>query len=262
MTLLLVGIILSMPGVDTKGLAPESVTALEQIMKEGPCPCDPQKSMLQCIEAKSCAGATNLANYGADKLRKGLGADQLREAVIKKFMDDNVNFTFDLKGVPKKGAAKGRIVIVEFADFECPHCALMGEMLGKVVKAHPKAVTVYFKNFPLPHHMHAEPAARASLAAHKQGRFWPMHDMIFANQMKLKKGSFAAFAAELGLNVKKFQADMESDEIRRAVLRDRDEGIKSQLQSTPTLYINQKLYHGDKTLEGISAHIKSLLKKK
>lgn len=251
-----------MPGVDVAGLAASDVEALATLMSEGACPCDPKRSLLECIQARSCAKATDLARYGAKKLREGLGIEQVREAVVKKYLDDNVSFTFDLEGVPRKGAEKGRITIVEFADFECPHCALLAKVLPQVLAAYPNEVTLYFKHFPLPMHTYAEAAARAAWAAGRQGRFWQMHDLIFQNQGSLSPERFVAFARELGLNVEKFKADMESPAAHEAIARDRKEGMESGLSGTPTLYINGKLYYEDKTAEALKAHIEALLKNK
>jgi protein-disulfide isomerase len=251
----------TLPGVDFKGLAQEEVTALTTLLGEGACPCDPQKTLLQCIGEKSCDKATDLAAYGADKFRDGFGIEEVRAAVVKKYMDDNITFTFELKDTPRKGPENAAVVIVEFADFECPHCRLMSGVLDQVAKKYPRQVAVYFKQFPLPSHIMAEKASRATLAAMQQGRFWEMHDMVFANQMTLSDEKFIRFAQELGLNIEKFKAAMASDAVRRQVARDKEEGIQSQIGGTPTIFVNGKLYHGDKTLEAISKHIDGLLKK-
>jgi protein-disulfide isomerase len=252
-----------LPGVDPKGLDADEQKFLTDLMKEGVCPCDAKKSMFDCIQAKSCPKADDLARYGADKFREGLGEDQVREAVVKKYFDDNVSFDFfDLKDTPRKGAAKAKITIVEFADFECPHCALVSKTMSDLVKAFPDDVAVYFKNFPLPAHTHAEAASRACAAAGRQNKFWQMHDLVFANQMNLGPERFTEFATELGLNLPKFKADMESDAVRKLVERDRAEGMRAQLTGTPTLYINGKLYHEEKTLEALKAHVNGLLKAK
>ncbi|MCA9558374.1 MAG: thioredoxin domain-containing protein [Myxococcales bacterium] len=250
-----------LPGVDTKGLVADEIGALSALMKEGACPCNPRLSLFECIEKKSCPQATELAAFGADRFRDGDGIEQVREAVVRKYLDEHVTFTFELGDTPSKGAKDGRIQIVEFADFECPHCALMRPVLEEVVKAYPKDVTVYFKQFPLQHHMFADLAARATLAAHRQGRFWPMHDLIFTNQGKLSAEKFVEFATELGLNVEKFKADLEDPALAKQIQRDRQEAIDAQLTGTPTLYINGKLYTEDKSPEAIKAYVQKAIGK-
>ncbi|MEZ4468354.1 MAG: DsbA family protein [bacterium] len=77
---------------------------------------------------------------------------------------------------------------------------------------------------------------------HRQGRFWPMHDLIFQNQGSLGPQKFIDFATELGLNVDRFKVDMESKEIREQVLKDRQEGVDAGISATPTLFINGRMY--------------------
>lgn len=254
--------IAEMPGVNVQKLSADEVGDLEVMMKQGACPCDPKLSLFECIEKKSCPAATGLANFGADKMREGLGAEQVMKAVVKKYINDHVPpAVFDVKQTPFKGAKDGKIVLVEFADFECPRCGAVRKILGEVVKAFPKDVKLYFKQFPIAFHQNAEPAARAALAAHKQGRFWDMHDLIFQNQAKLSAERFTEFATELGLNVERFKADMASPAIAKQVQSDRDEGMKSGLSGTPTIFINGRMYVDDVTVDGLKAHIQGLLKK-
>ena len=83
---------------------------------------------------------------------------------------------------PATGAAVPLVTIVEYSDFQCPYCSRLAETLHEVVGEHDQDVKLVFKQFPLPMHPQAEPAARAALAAHRQGKFWPFHDKMFANQ--------------------------------------------------------------------------------
>lgn len=250
-----------LPGIDTTGLDAAALANLDGLLTEGPCPCDrtARTNMKQCVEAKSCPGATDLGRFAVAKLKAGMGMEEVREALIRKYMDDHVSFEFDLRGTPSKGAKNAKVVIVEFADFECPHCAAMRSVLTDVIKAFPEQVSLHFKQFPLQHHEYSLMAARASLAAHKQGRFWQMHDIIFSNQGSLTDDSFKNFAAELGLNLKKFEADMKSEEIGERISTDLKEGSEG-VRSTPTLFINGKYYHGEKTVAGLSEHISGVLK--
>lgn len=250
-------------GVDPKGLDTDDQKFVVEMARESMCPCNPKISMFECIQSKSCDKAIDLARYATDKFREGFGEDQVREAVVQKYFNDYVTFDwFDLKDSPRKGAAKGKVTIVEFADFECPHCALLGRVMPDLVKAFPNDVTVYFKHFPLEGHEHSAQAARAAWAAGRQNKFWQMHDLIFANQMSLSPQKFDDFASELGLNMARFKADMESQEAHKSIERDRGEGVRAQLTGTPSVYMNGKWYLGEKTLEAMKAHVEKLLKAK
>lgn len=250
-----------MPGVDLDKLEPSEAKALVQLMKEGACPCEPARSLYDCIVAKSCDRATSLAQFGATKFGQGFNVDEVREAVVRKYFDDNITFSFELADRPSKGAADGRVVMVEFADFQCPHCSEFAKVLSELVKVYPKDVRVVFKQFPLRMPSPSEAAARATWAAFQQDRFWPMHDLIFESVGAVTESKLTAFATELGLNLKKFDADMNSDAARTYVLSDRNEGAKTNLTGTPTLFINGKLYHEDKSLDALKAHVKSILEK-
>ncbi|MCB9522708.1 MAG: thioredoxin domain-containing protein [Myxococcales bacterium] len=250
-----------LPGVDTKGLQPAELTALTELMNQGACPCTPKDSLLACIQQKSCPEATALADFGAAKFRDGLGAEQVQEAVVRKYlMDHTPTATFELGDTPFKGDPNAAITIVEFADFECPHCAHMAEVMRDFVKKN-KGLKLYFKQFPLGMHPQSEKAAVATLAAHRQGKFWPMHDLCFQNQGKLSDDSYAKFAGELGLNVTKFQADMADPALAQQVARDRQEAIAAGLQGTPTLYFNGRQYMEEKTAEALQDYLKRLRKK-
>ena len=249
----------NLPGIDLKGLEKDELEALGQLLQGGACPCNTKVSIAECVEQKSCEQATLLARFAVDRFKEGFGPEQVQQAVVKKYFDEIMKFTFDLKDTPKKGATNGRVVIVEFADFECPHCALVSKILPEVIKAFPKDVTLYYKHFPLPSHTWAEQASRAAWAAGRQDKFWPMHDLIFANQSALDAAKFTAFAQELGLNLEKFKADMASTEASRSIERDKAEGVKAALTGTPSLYINGKFYYEDKTPEALKAYVEKLL---
>ena len=250
----------AMPETGIEALAIGAQRDLTTLMKEGPCPCDPSQTMFQCIQARSCPAATGLARYGVELYKQGLGSDQVAEMIIKRFIAE---FTppveFKLEKTPWKGSKSAQITIVEFADFECPHCALMGNMLKEVLKQRPGAVKVYFKQFPLPFHKVAPIASQATLAAHRQGMFWPMHDLIFKHQAELSVDKITSFAEELNLNMMLFRSDLMSAEIRTQVEAEHAEGVKAGLQGTPTLFFNGKMYTGKPETGAIIAHIDALL---
>lgn len=249
----------TLPGVDTRDLDALEITALATLMSEGACPCDTNKSLLDCIRATSCPAATELAGFGAGKLRDGLGIEQVREAVVRKYLEDHMRYTFDLTGTAYKGTLGAPVTIVEFADFECPHCALMRTILTEVVEAFPGKVVLHFKQFPLGHHAHSHGAARAALAAGRQGRFWPMHDLLFQNQGTLSPERFVEFATEIGLNIDRFKRDIEDPALYAQIERDRNEAIAANIGGTPTIYIDGRLYIDDKTPEKLKDHIRQRL---
>ena len=249
-----------LPGIELSGVDNQNVHALVGLLGQGVCPCDPKQTILTCVQQKSCPAATELAQFGVDKFKEGLSVSQVGEAVIKKYIDDHVRYTFDVANSPLKGASQPRVTIVEFADFECPHCSAMRAVLGAVSKKFPKDVALVFKQFPLPHHTYADRASRAALAAQRQGKFWEMHDLIFDNQTQLSNASFVSFAKQLSLDLNRFNSDMTGADVTNQIERDKKEAIAAQIQGTPALYINGRMYTDEMTPEKIAAVVEKLLK--
>jgi protein-disulfide isomerase len=108
-----------------------------------------------------------------------------------------------------------------------------------------------FKNFPLSSHQFAEPAARAALAAHQQGKFWPYFDLLFTRQKKIDADKFSLWAEELGLDVPRFEADFQSAALSEQVAADRAEALALGLTGTPVLFINQRPHLDQMTREAI-----------
>jgi hypothetical protein len=101
-----------------------------------------------------------------------------------------------------------------------------------------------FKFYPLPSHPHAEVAARAAVAAHRQGKFWEMHHVLFASRGRLEQTDLDSYAKQLGLDLSRFHADMQSPETTARIERDKKLGEDLQIGGTPTIFINGRLYDG------------------
>ena len=99
-----------------------------------------------------------------------------------------------------RGPADARITIVEFSDFQCPYCAAAATKINDLMKQYPNDVKLVFKQFPLDIHGQARLAAQASLAAHAQGKFWELHDRMFANFRRLNRESILLWAKEAGVD--------------------------------------------------------------
>ncbi len=251
-----------LPGVNTQGLNPQEVEALSGLLSDAICPCSPQETVVQCIQKKTCPEANQLADYGAEQFRQGLSIEQVLESVVRHYMEKYVRYQFDVETAPRKGAPNPKITIVEFADFECPHCAQMSDILRDIMKLYPADVAVVFKQFPLPHHTYASGAARAALAAHRQGKFWPMHDLIFQNQGRLSNERFGEFAKEIGLNLERFKQDMNDPTVYARIEQDRQEAIKANIQGTPAVYVNGRVFLDGINKERLIEMIQRLLKDK
>ncbi|MEW6502128.1 MAG: thioredoxin domain-containing protein [Thermodesulfobacteriota bacterium] len=152
----------------------------------------------------------------------------------------SVNFAMpiDTSGAPFIGPANAPVEIVVFSDFECPYCGQVGPLLDEVLQHNAKTVKVVFKHFPLGFHKSAKPAALAAMAAQKQGKFWEMHDRLFANQKSLTPEKFRAIAQELKLNLGQFDKDQANIELAQRLEKDMNDGRRAGVRGTPTLFIN------------------------
>ncbi|HET6585003.1 MAG TPA: thioredoxin domain-containing protein [Nannocystaceae bacterium] len=147
-------------------------------------------------------------------------------------------------GYPSRGPDDAPVTIVAFSDFECPFCIRGANNLEKVVASHPGKVRVVFRNMPLPMHAGAEPAAIAALAAHRQGKFWEMHDALFATQGKFAVDDLDALADEIGLDMTRYRSDIADPALAAALKRDVDEAKRLGVTGTPSFFVNGRLVVG------------------
>jgi protein-disulfide isomerase len=148
------------------------------------------------------------------------------------------------EGAPAKGSLSAAVTIVEFSDFQCPFCAKALESLNQTIADNHGNVRWVFKSFPLGIHADAPLAHRSALAAGEQGRFWEMHDLIFAHQKTIKRAHLMNFASQLNLDLERFQKDLDDPRLEAKIQADRDEGIKAGVQATPTFVVNGEMIAG------------------
>jgi protein-disulfide isomerase len=139
---------------------------------------------------------------------------------------------------PVLGPADAPITLVEFSDFECPFCSRVVPTIKQLQQEYPGKIKLVFKHMPLPMHQNAKLAARASIAAQNQDKFWEMHDRIFANQKGITEASVKQWAKELKLNLAKFTADLSSPATNARVEQDIQLANTVGARSTPTFYMN------------------------
>lgn len=145
----------------------------------------------------------------------------------------------ETEGAPVKGPGGAPIKLVEFSDFQCPYCARINPALAEVRERYGDKLQVVFRQFPLRQiHPQAQKAAEAALCAGDQGKFWAMHDALFANQQQLGEASLKAKAGELGLDRARFETCLDSDAKAEAVQEDLEAGERAGVAGTPAIYIN------------------------
>lgn len=159
-----------------------------------------------------------------------------------------------------RGQLHSPVQLVEYADFECPYCGAATSIMEELREKYKNSISIVFRHFPISdHHPFARLAAVASEAAALQNKFWEMHDALFDNQDYLSEETIFVIARELGLDMKKFKKDMNSDVLGDKVELDFKGGLESGVEGTPTLFINGIKHIGRVTFEELSGEIEILL---
>jgi protein-disulfide isomerase len=174
--------------------------------------------------------------------------------------DPAVNYAIPVgEGRPIKGNVEALVTIVEWSDFECPYCSKVLPTLTQIEKDYGDKVRVVFRQQPLPMHKNAPAAAKAALAAHRQGKFWEMHDKLFAAAPQKQLGptvdSYTAFATELGLDVEKFKTDFADPVFDTMIKEDQEVAAKFGGGGTPSFFINGRPLSGARPYEQFKAVI-------
>jgi protein-disulfide isomerase len=145
---------------------------------------------------------------------------------------------------PVRGPANAEVAIVEYSDFECPFCARVVPTLNQIQETYGDRVKLVYKHLPLRIHAQAQPAAAASEAARLQGKFWEMHDKIFAGQRELSDEKYVQWARELGLDVERFERDRKSEAVKARIAKDEEEAARLGVGGTPAFFINGRFLSG------------------
>ncbi|MBL8933504.1 MAG: thioredoxin domain-containing protein, partial [Archangium sp.] len=162
---------------------------------------------------------------------------------------------------PIRGAKAAKVTIVAWSDFQCPFCSRVVPTMKQIEDTYAKDVRIIFRHQPLPFHNNAKIAAEASMAAHEQGKFWQMHDKLFANQQALDRASIERYAQELGLDMGKFKSALDSNKFAKKVEADSAEGMQVGANGTPTFFINGREFVGAQPFEAFKGVIDEEIKK-
>jgi protein-disulfide isomerase len=158
-----------------------------------------------------------------------------------------------------RGPRSAQVSLVEYGDFECPYCRAAQPIVAGLIAALGDQLRVAFRHFPMSEvHPHAQHAAEMAEAAAAQGKFWEMHDTLFANQHSLDDANLLKYGAELELDAERVSEELSSHEHVQRVAEDRDSGLASGVSSTPTFYIDGTRYDGSVALRNMLAAIREL----
>jgi protein-disulfide isomerase len=237
------------PGVDWNGLSGAKKTAALRVMQTEECACGCGMKIAECrVKDPSCGISRKLAKATVAEFAAGKDAATVK-ADLKRIageppplFDDPVKIS--TAGDPVRGPEKARLTIVEFSDFQCPYCSKAVGETKEVLRQFPNDVRLVFKQFPLDSHSQAEFGAEVALAAQAQGKFWEMHDLLYAGFPDISRNRVMAYARQLKLDMKRFTSELDSHKYRARVLAEEKEGEDAGVAGTPSFYFNGKKYNG------------------
>jgi protein-disulfide isomerase len=158
----------------------------------------------------------------------------------------------------RTGAEHARMVVVEYADFECPLCHGIEPGVRQLLASHAQDLKFVFRHFPLEDsHPHALIAAEAAEAAAAQGKFWPMHDLLLSDPNRLSRRHLGSYAESLGLDMARFTAELDDEIYRQRVREHQDGGRRSHLRATPGFFLNGVVQDVSRGMQDLFAAVKS-----
>jgi len=216
----------------------------------GPCePCvDAGLSVAACTKAKGniCQNMNGLVERAARLASEGKSAADIETAV--KYIAGWARV--DLTGSPRKGRADSPIVVVEYSEYQCPFCKRAQGTMHDLEEKYGDKVSFVFKHYPLAKHAQAKPAALASIAAERQGKFWEYKHALFEHQKDLRtEGIYDQIAQEIGLNMEQFHRDLADPTLEDQIKADVIQAKKVGVTGTPCFFVNGYKLKGAKPLD-------------
>jgi protein-disulfide isomerase len=213
----------------------------------------------QAVQIGAVAAAVGQLDEGV----RAIGAPPGRpRAEAPALPDPDKRHTVEVGSAPVRGGKDAQVTIIEFSDFQCPFCSRVNPTLAQINQTYGDKARVVFKHLPLRIHPDAPAAHAASEAAHRQGKFWEMHDKIFANQRDLKPETFRGYATELGLDLAKYDKDVTSPDVKGRVEADSKQADSLGVSGTPAFFINGRYLSGAQPFESFKRIIDDELSKK
>jgi thiol-disulfide isomerase/thioredoxin len=230
------------PGIDLGKLDEFERKVFYRVVNREPSACGKGHSLIYSVKHDSaCRASFYAVRYIAHLVDSGFTDSEIGEKIEMRFRTPR-HPNIDVTSAPVKGKLSGRVTVVEFVDYECPHCKHAQTLMRQVVEEYPSDVKVYFKHFPLSSHTNARLAAEGAVAAQKQGKFWPFCDKVWANSENLTPAVLEKVAKEVGLDLVRWRADLDSEAVKGRVQADKAEGNDLGINATPSIYINGRKY--------------------
>lgn len=249
------------PGVDLAELPPAVRGDALRILNETYCYCGCARTVAACLADKSSCSCVRcserMAGFIMNEYKSEASTEDVEAQLLAGFSEgfNGKPHKFDHADQPTKGAADAKLVVVEFADFRCPHCAAAYDVLDQMLKNRSDVQLRYYY-FPLSGGgEQSMMAAEAAEEARVQGKFWEMSKMLFRFQHALEPTDIARYAENVGLDMKKFSAAMKNRTHKDKVMEDKRVGEGVGVLSTPSIYVNGRSFGMARTIENLELRL-------
>lgn len=230
-------------GIDVSQLKPDKQDMFYKLVGSLSSPCGKAHSLRTSYTTDTeCKRAPFAVRYIASLVDEELKEAEVREFYDKKYTTPGKPVKLDVSKAPRSGNEDAPVRLVEFFDYECPHCAMFAPMLEAVGKALEGKVVIYYMMFPLEKHTDSKSAAMAALAANQLGKFKEMHNLLFEKSPMHSREAVLGYAKQIGLDPNAFTAAYDSAAAQ--VNADLAQGDSAGVEATPTLYFQDRKYEG------------------
>ena len=258
--------------LNLSGLNDEQKKLTLKILNNHNCNCGCAKdTWAECIKTdKNCPYSRPMGDRVAEMVKVGESEEFIRgffdgwkEGTQKKGRkDEDPNKVYPVipMNAPSKGPTDAPVTMIMYLDYQCPFCKQVNATLKALLNEYPDKIRLFVMNNPLSFHKNAMPAALAARAAERQGKFWEMHDSIFESSAPLDDSNLLKIAEKAGLNIEKFNADRNDEQLKAEILKEQEQAVKNGATGTPATFVNGKKYGGAKPLPEFKNAVDAALK--
>ncbi len=226
------------PAVDTSALSPPARAEYDRALQDEFCGCGAPHSLGQCLQSHpDCKHSRRLAQIAAIDAGRGVTSAEIGVELARYeqgFREGRQSFKVD----ERQCQGKGSVTLVEFSDFECPHCAVLRPVIEKFASENAARVRLCWMSFPLTQHPNSMPAAQATLLARDKGKLWPVHDALFENQRRLSAEVIQEILVKAGVPAADWKKALAEKTYQEQVEAQRAAGVSAGVDATPTVFVN------------------------
>jgi protein-disulfide isomerase len=256
---LTLALVTAAPGLDLSTLTSLQQEHFRQAATDEYCGCTSSLTLAGCLELRpSCRLAQTVGSVLINAAKTNAPASALTkflsQGVMGPFCTNPVAFKVD--GAPRLGKAKAPITVVEFADFRCSHCRHAAPLVHKAMEVYGNKAQLFYMPISLQDNPMSLAAAEAAMAAHAQGKFWPMHAALFAREDgEFTSAVLTEIARKVGLNMKQYEADMAARKHLDVLTGFKKQALDAGLTGTPAFYVNGRVFNMDPDMFGLEPRL-------